>query len=42
MEERYPSKNAYVAAVRKAADKLVFDCLLLPEDAKRLAGEAES
>jgi hypothetical protein len=42
MEERYPSKEAYVAAVSKAADKLVSARLLLPEDAKRLAGEAES
>ena len=40
MEERYPSKGAYVVAVRKAADKLVSARLLLPEDAKRLAGEA--
>ena len=42
MEERYPSKEAYVAAVRKAADKLVSGRLLLSEDAKRLVGEAES
>ena len=42
MEERYPSKDAYVVAVRKAADKLVSARLLQLEDAKRLAGEAES
>jgi len=42
MEERYPSKEAYVVAISKAADKLVSARLLLPEDAKRLAGEAES
>ena len=42
MEERYPSKDAYVVAVRKAADKLVSARLLLHEDAKRLVGEAES
>jgi len=42
IEERYPNTETYVAAVRSAADKLVSARLLLPEDAKRLVGEAES
>ena len=42
IEERYPDKETYVAAVRKAADKIVSARLLLAEDAKRLVGEAES
>jgi hypothetical protein len=42
IEERYPDTETYVAAVRSAADKLVSARLLLPEDAKRLVGEAES
>jgi Alpha/beta hydrolase domain len=42
IEERYPSKEAYVAALKKAADDLVAQCYLLPEDAKLLIGRAES
>jgi hypothetical protein len=42
MEERYPTKDAYVEAVRKAANKLVSARLLLPEDAKRLTDEADT
>ncbi len=42
LEERYPTKEAYVTAIRKAADTLVGQRLLLPEDANRLVGEAES
>jgi Alpha/beta hydrolase domain len=42
LEERYPSKEAYVAAVRKAADTLVAARLLLPEDATRLIAEADA
>ena len=42
IEERYPNKDAYVAAVRRAADKLTSARLLLPHDAKRLVGEAEA
>jgi hypothetical protein len=42
MEERYPTKDSYVAAVRKAADNLVSARLLLPDDARLLVGKAES
>ena len=42
LEERYPTKDAYVTAVRKAAQSLVARHLLLPEDANRLIGEAEA
>ena len=42
VEERYPTKDAYVEAVRKAANKLVSARLLLPEDAKRLTDEADT
>ena len=42
LEERYPSKDAYVATVRKAAAGLVAQRMLLPEDATRLIGEAEA
>jgi Alpha/beta hydrolase domain len=42
LEERYPSKEAYVAAVTKAAQSLVADRLMLPEDANRLITEAEA
>jgi hypothetical protein len=41
IEERYPSKETYVAAIRKAADGLVADRYLLPEDASRLVSQAE-
>ena len=41
IEERYPSKETYVAAFRKAADSLVADRHLLPEDASRLVSQAE-
>ena len=42
IEERYPSRDVYVAAFRKAADDLVAQRYLLPEDAKLLIGRAES
>lgn len=42
LEERYPSKEAYVAAVRKAADALVAQHMMLADDAKRVIGEAET
>jgi hypothetical protein len=42
IEERYPSKEVYLAAFRKAADDLVARRYLLPEDAKLLIGRAES
>ena len=41
IEERYPTKEAYVAAVKKAADDLVAQRFLLPDDAIRLVSEAE-
>jgi hypothetical protein len=41
IEERYPTKEAYVAAFRKAADKLVAERFLLADDAIRLISEAE-
>jgi hypothetical protein len=41
LEERYPTQQDYVTAVRIAADSLVGARLLLPEDANRLIGEAE-
>jgi alpha/beta hydrolase family protein len=41
IEERYPTREAYVAAFRKAADDLVAQRFLLPEDAVRLISEAE-
>ncbi len=42
LEERYPTKEVYMTAVRKAADSLVTARLLLPEDATRLISEAEA
>ncbi len=42
LEERYPSKAAYVQAVRQAADRLIAARLLLPEDGARLTAEAEA
>ena len=42
IKERYPSKEVYLAAFRKAADDLVAQRYLLPEDAKLLVGRAES
>jgi hypothetical protein len=41
LEERYPSREAYAAAVRNAAADLVAKRHLLPEDAVRLVTEAE-
>ncbi|MCI3945725.1 hypothetical protein K0038_02768 [Pseudomonas syringae] len=41
LEERYPTKDAYVEAVRAAADALVSERMLLPEDRARLVMEAE-
>lgn len=42
LEERYSTKDAYVAAVTKAAQSLTAQRLLLPEDADRLIAEAEA
>jgi hypothetical protein len=41
IEERYPSREAYVAAFKKAADDLVAQRFLLPDDAVRLISQAE-
>ena len=42
LEERYPSKEAYVAAVRQGGERLVAQRLMLPEDARRVTAEAEA
>jgi len=41
LEERYPTRAAYVDAVRRASDDLVKRRLLLPEDAAALIADAE-
>jgi hypothetical protein len=41
IEERYPNKEAYVAAFKKAAADLVAQRFLLPDDAARLISQAE-
>jgi hypothetical protein len=41
IEERYPSKEVYVAAIRRAADDLVAQRMMLMTDAERLVAEAE-
>jgi hypothetical protein len=40
LEERYGTHEAYVAAVRAAAQKLAGERLLLPEDAERIVRQA--
>ena len=42
LEERYPTKAAYVRAIREAADRLITARMLLPEDGYRLITEAEA
>jgi hypothetical protein len=42
LEERYPNKESYLAAVRKASEALLAARLLLPQDAQRLLAEAEN
>jgi hypothetical protein len=42
LKRRYTSHVGYVAAVRAAADRLVAERLLLPEDAQRLIQEADA
>ncbi len=42
LEERYTDHAGYVAAVRVAAEKLVADRYLLPEDAATIIAEAEA
>jgi hypothetical protein len=41
IEERYPTREAYVAAFKKAADDLVAQRFLLPADAATLISQAE-
>ena len=41
LEERYPNKDVYVAEVKKAAENLVKQRYLLPEDAALLIKQAE-
>jgi hypothetical protein len=41
IEERYGTHEAYVSAVRKAADQAVRDRFLLPDDAARYVREAQ-
>jgi hypothetical protein len=42
LEERYATHEAYVAAVRKAANDLVNEGLLLPEDAQNEVRKAQT
>jgi hypothetical protein len=41
LEERYPTREAYVAAIRRVADSLVAQRVLLRADADRLIADAE-
>jgi hypothetical protein len=41
IEERYPTRETYVAAVKKAAEGLIAKRYLLPEDAALLISQAE-
>lgn len=41
LQERYPTKEAYVAAVRRAGEQLATQRLMLAEDVQRLVAEAE-
>ena len=42
IEERYPTKDAYLTAFKKAAADLVAKRFLLPDDAALLVNRAES
>ena len=42
LEERYPSHDAYVSAVSRAADTLTRDRLLLKRDADEIVRSAEN
>ena len=42
IEERYPTGEAYVSAVRASVEALLSERLLLPEDAERYLARAES
>jgi hypothetical protein len=41
LTERYPTKDAYVTAVKTSAEALVAARMLLPADAARLTAEAQ-
>ena len=41
LEERYPTKAAYVTAIRNAADVLATRRFLLSDDAQKLVADAE-
>jgi hypothetical protein len=40
LEERYPTKEAYINSIKNAAEKLIKDGFLLEQDAERLIKEA--
>lgn len=42
LQERYPTKDAYVDAVKQAGDRLAAQRLMLPGDVVRLVAEAEA
>lgn len=42
LEERYPSRDAYIAKVKASADALVAQRYLLPGDAARIVAEAQA
>jgi len=42
IEERYPNREAYVAAVRKATEALVAQRTMLPADAAHLIRQAQT
>jgi hypothetical protein len=42
LEERYPTTDAYVTAIRQAGEKLAAERLMLPEDVRRLVAEAQT
>jgi hypothetical protein len=42
IEERYPTKDVYLAAFKKSADDLVAKRFLLPDDADSLVKTAET
>ena len=42
LEERYPTRDAYVAAIRAASDKLVAMRMMLAEDRDRVLAEADA
>ncbi|MBV8093799.1 MAG: hypothetical protein JO110_11295, partial [Acetobacteraceae bacterium] len=42
LQERYPAKQAYAEAIRSAAERLVRQRFMLPEDAERVVAESEA